>query len=231
MREATKQRHVEPHSRELWRGVRAGEAGQSLPGGLNLDGSGSRSPQPFHARLPSAEGQTTGGSPLPSPARTCAPRERRDSLSSCFPTSSWMSRRRVSREGDSPWEGGRRVTHLPGNSCSETPDRNHTLHVCLARSFPHPDSLVSYVTWTRCAGPPAPSCTNPGAWPRISPWRGPARPQDRPAAPPACMDWSRMSSGSDPPPVTPAPTGDRTALEWGSQRSRVRPRRGTLKHL
>lgn len=39
-------------------------------------------------------------------------RGRQDSRSSCFPTSSWMSRRRVSREGDSPWKGGREVGYL-----------------------------------------------------------------------------------------------------------------------
>lgn len=117
-----------------------------------------------------------------SPGRICA-RERQDSLSSCFPTSSWMSRCRVSREGASPWEGGRRVISLPMNSCSEIPaGTTHSVSACLVLStsgLPSPllvaqaEHPVLHVTWTRLAGPwaspPAPPCTDPGGWPQISP--------------------------------------------------------------
>lgn len=56
----------------------------------------------------SCPGGGSGAGAGASPGAVClARRKASHSLSSCFSSSSWMSLRRVSRDGGSPWEGGR----------------------------------------------------------------------------------------------------------------------------
>lgn len=111
----------------------------------------------------------------------------RHSPSSCFPSSSWMSRRSVSREADSPWEEGGGVINVPGTpSATKSPGVHETKGASSSRMQHHP---ILYSAWTPYSPgplqpvPPAPFCMGhspaPEVWPRVSPGKRPGNLQDQ----------------------------------------------------
>lgn len=101
---------------ELWRGVcEAGQPRQVRPNpGVQV--TALRGPLPHGCESTRMKQGRFPGAGSIRPSKACY------SLSSCFSSSSWMSRRRVSREGGSPWRAEAGVTDLPRNPCHRDPD-------------------------------------------------------------------------------------------------------------
>lgn len=180
----------------------------------------------------------------PAPARRW--RKAGYSLSSCFSSSSWMSRRRVSREGGSPWRTEAGVTDLPRQPGRDTEGSRGTRHASLVR----PRSASAEVSAHSARSPDSALCpagrssagrplhkprgqhwTREGRPPRVAPCRGPLHLRDHLAG---HVPHRGTSMSSKRPPghsgprdgfpcwVALAPQGSPIALEPGA-RSRALP--------